>query len=79
MNRSTHLKAALAAAALLSLSRSQGEPLMGQTHTSRLAAPAFDPKPPVNEPPGDLTDAVGDHDESEFNEDEDSDMDDDDD
>lgn len=52
---------------------------MGQTHTSRLAAPAFDPKPPVNEPPGDLTDAVGDHDESEFNEDEDSDMDDDDD
>lgn len=49
---------------------------MGQSHTARMAAPAFDPKPPVNEPPGDLTDAVGDHDESEFNDECDEDEDD---
>lgn len=69
MQRSTLIRAALAAAALMELNRRQGEMIMGTSHIGRIAAPVdLDPKPPAQVPPGDLSDAVGDHDESDFDE-----------
>lgn len=40
--------------------------LAASIHINRLAEP---PREPTQVPPGDLEDAVGDHDESDFNED----------
>lgn len=39
--------------------------VLGTTHTARLASP---PRDPNQVPPGDLEDAVGTHEENDFNE-----------
>ena len=49
--------------------------MLGSTHLSRLALP---PRDPNQVPPGDLEDAVGTHEESDFNDEPDDDEDDDD-